>query len=67
MWGDKYIDLINLVIQPNGKVLVFTPECKFISQDTKHFTKYGAEFFAVLLKDELSNILDLNLNSNVSK
>jgi len=61
-WGSKYIDLIDLVSLPNGKVLVFTPECKFISQDTKHFTKYGASFFAVLLKDKLSEILDLKYN-----
>ena len=30
--------------------MVFTPDGKFISQDTKHLTKNGAQFYARLLK-----------------
>lgn len=50
-WGDKYVDLIELVIDKKGKVPVFTPTCKFISQDCRHFTKSGASFFSKLLND----------------
>ena len=47
-WGDKYIDLMGSVINTEGKVPVFTPNCKFISQDCKHFTKSGAIWYASL-------------------
>lgn len=46
---EKYIDLICLIADHEGRVLVFTPDGKFISQDTVHFTKFGAMFFAQLL------------------
>lgn len=49
IWGDRYIDLLALVIDDERKMPVFTPECKFISQDCKHFTKSGATYFAELL------------------
>jgi peptidoglycan/LPS O-acetylase OafA/YrhL len=48
-WGDKYIDLMGMVIDANGKVPVFTPNCKFISQDCKHFTRGGAIWYAQLI------------------
>ena len=60
-WGNKHIDLINLVIDQEKTVPVFTPKCKFISQDTRHFTKYGAEYFAHLIEktpDFVLNQLD---------
>lgn len=53
-WGNKYIDLIASVIDKDGKVPVFTPDCKFISQDCNHFTQAGAQYFAQKL-----DILDL--------
>lgn len=56
-WGDKYIDLIGLIADPTGKVLVFTPEGKFISQDTLHLTKFGAIYFAQLLDSRLREIM----------
>jgi hypothetical protein len=56
-WGDKYIDLIGLIADPKGKVLVFTPEGKFISQDTLHFTKFGAMYIAQLLDSKLRVIM----------
>lgn len=55
-WNEKYIDIISLIIDSNDKVLVFTPECKFISHDTYHLTKYGAKFFADLLNSKLTKI-----------
>lgn len=48
-WGDKYIDIMGAV-ERNGAVPVFTPDCKFISQDGKHFTAYGAGYFAKLFE-----------------
>lgn len=48
-WGNKYIDLIGMVIDENGKVPVFTDSCMFISQDTRHLTRAGAIYFARLI------------------
>jgi len=48
-WGNNYVDLIGLIIDEAGKVPVFTPSCKFISQDTRHLTHSGAVFFGKLL------------------
>ena len=58
-WGDRFIDMITLVEDSQHKVLVFTPEGKFISQDTVHFTKDGATYFAVRLRETLMKILGL--------
>ena len=51
-WKNKYIDLIALVIDKDGKVPVFTPDCKFISQDCLHLTHAGAVYFAELVDVE---------------
>jgi peptidoglycan/LPS O-acetylase OafA/YrhL len=48
-WGSKYIDLVGMVIDKEGKMPVFTPGCKFISQDAHHLTSNGAVYFAGLL------------------
>jgi peptidoglycan/LPS O-acetylase OafA/YrhL len=53
-WGDKYIDLIGMVIDEEGKVPVFTDSCMFISQDTRHLTRAGAIYFARLLDNSRS-------------
>jgi len=45
-WGWKFIDLIGMNIDKYGKVPVFTPHCKFISQDGRHLTRAGAVYFA---------------------
>ena len=46
-WHDKYIDLLTPALVSNdGEVAVFSPDKKFISQDTRHLTKGGAEFYA---------------------
>jgi len=57
--GEKYIDLIGLIDDSEGKVLVFSPDGKFLSQDTVHFTKYGAMFFARLLDSKFRDIMKL--------
>ncbi len=58
-WAERYIDLIELVADAEGRVLVFTPQGKFISQDTGHFTKFGAAYFAELLDSKLKEIIHL--------
>ena len=46
-WQDKYIDLLSpVLVGKDGEVAVFTPDKKFFSQDTRHLTKGGAEFYA---------------------
>lgn len=51
-WGAKYIDLIGVLIDNEGKVPVFTPDRKFISQDCTHLTEAGAKYVAQILKLE---------------
>jgi hypothetical protein len=58
-WGEKYIDLIILVADSKGKVLVFSPDGKFLSQDTVHLTKFGALFFSRLLDTKFREIMGL--------
>lgn len=57
LWKDRYVDILQFVLTDNNQVRVFTPEGKFISQDTVHLTKAGAVFFASKLKQRLSEIL----------
>ena len=56
-WGSKYIDYIGKVINENHTVPVFTPSQKFISQDCRHFTKAGAQYFAYLFQEDLDQII----------
>ncbi|THH41784.1 acyltransferase family protein [Neolewinella litorea] len=55
-WGDRYIDLIELLANEEGRVLVFTPDGKFISQDTVHLTRSGARYLAERLQDRFDRI-----------
>ena len=48
-YQDNFIDLISLVMQPNGEVRLFTDNNKFISQDCRHLTQDGAKYFAKLI------------------
>jgi len=45
-WGWKFIDLIGMNMDKDGKVPVFTSHCQFISQDSRHLTHAGAVYFA---------------------
>ena len=45
-YGTRFLDLMPAVTDEAGLVQVFTPDHHFISADGKHFTKYGAKFFA---------------------
>jgi peptidoglycan/LPS O-acetylase OafA/YrhL len=48
-WNGDYIDLVALSLDSNGRIRIFTPEHKFISQDCNHFTQNGAKHFASLI------------------
>ncbi|WP_026902608.1 acyltransferase family protein [Pedobacter glucosidilyticus] len=48
-WGNRYIDLLGSTMDTDGLMPVFTPDCKFISQDGMHFTENGAKYFAKVL------------------
>lgn len=51
-YPDIYIDMIDMVLQPDGKVRVFSDDGRFISQDCRHLTKAGAQYYASLFKWE---------------
>ena len=56
-WSPRFISILDKVIDPAGKVPVFTPEHKFISQDTRHFTKFGAQYFAELMDRQIATLV----------
>lgn len=46
-WGSgNYIDMIQVVERPDGRIRVFTDDHAFISQDCRHLTPDGAKFYA---------------------
>ncbi len=47
--GNHYLDLMGLVVDSNNTVPVFNSNCMFISQDCRHLTKAGAQYFARLI------------------
>jgi len=52
-WGkDNFIDIMEASCNPDGKVMIFTPEHKVISFDCSHLTQDGCKFY--------SNRLNLN-------
>jgi len=42
--GENYIDMLSMISDDEGKVPVFTPDHKFISQDRRHLTQAGAAY-----------------------
>ncbi|MFP9112388.1 acyltransferase family protein [Flavobacterium sp. RHBU_3] len=59
-WGNHYINIL-AAVEKDGTLPVFTPDCKFISQDGKHFTRFGAKYFAEIFED--SNALPFYKNT----
>lgn len=51
-WQDKYVNLLDLSLIGKDMVLAFSPDHKFISQDTRHLTKGGARYYAEKIKFE---------------
>lgn len=45
-WGSNYIDFMTPVLEKDNKIRVFTPDHKFISQDCRHLTPFGAKWYA---------------------
>lgn len=46
LYGDRYMDLISIVRNKEGKVRAFSEDGMLISSDCSHLTKSGARFFA---------------------
>lgn len=44
-WGENYINYVEIAMMNDGKVRVFTEDGKFISQDCRHLTKEGAQWY----------------------
>ena len=47
--GEDYVDLLAMLDNGDGRVPVFTPERKFISQDRWHVTQPGAAYVGAIL------------------
>lgn len=45
-YQSHYIDMLGVVLQDGNQVRVFTDNGRFISQDCRHLTKAGAQFYA---------------------
>lgn len=54
IYGNRYIDMMGPVLKDN-RISVFTDDNFYISQDCKHLTQKGAQFY--------SRILDLSMLS----
>lgn len=48
-WGDHYINLMELSLDENGNVKIFTPDKMFMSQDCRHLTQAGAKYMASMI------------------
>lgn len=47
---DIYVDMIEMVMQPDGKVCVFSYDGRFISQDCRNLTRAGAQYYATSIE-----------------
>ena len=54
-WQDKYVDLLNLTLQPDSTVSIFTPDHHYITYDGKHLTFSGARYYSWLILKDYSN------------
>ena len=52
------INLIDLIIDKDKTVPVYTNECKFISQDCLHLTRFGAKYFSKLFENDKNFIVN---------
>lgn len=48
-WGENYIDLLTPSLVDDQHVRVFTDDNRFISQDCRHLTQAGAQWYAKML------------------
>lgn len=54
----RYIDMITPVLVSGNHVRVFNDDHKIISQDCEHLTQNGAKYYAKLLENTISALLD---------
>lgn len=52
-WKSKYINILDVLIDAENKVPIFTPYFKYISEDCTHLTAPGAKYLAKLLENQL--------------
>ena len=45
-YGDRFLDMMSMVVNDAGQVRVFTPDHHFISADCRHLSLGGARYFA---------------------
>ena len=57
-FAPRFIDLISPLSDAANCVPVFTPEGRFISQDTRHLTRAGAQYYATVLEQVLVAAFD---------
>lgn len=48
-YGARFVDMITPMLVDENRVRVFTEDNKFISQDCRHLTKFGAKYYARIL------------------
>lgn len=46
---DMYVSILGMISDKKGRVPIFTPDHKFISQDKKHLTKAGAAYIGAIV------------------
>ena len=56
VFGSQFIDLISPLRDDANTVPVFTPEGRFISQDTRHLTRDGAKYYGDVLDAVLADV-----------
>lgn len=56
LWGSKYLDMIEPLVDKDGNMPIFTSDSMFISQDCRHLTQAGAKFYSKKLN--LANYLE---------
>ena len=49
LYGERYLNLMNMVLNENNQVRVFSPDHHFISADCIHLSRGGAIYFANLI------------------
>ena len=56
-YGDHYIDMITPLLNSDNEIKVFTDDKHYISQDCRHLTKYGAQYYSRVLENTLIGII----------
>ena len=49
IWGSHFINMMNPVLTEENRIRVFTDDNRFISQDCRHLTQAGAQYYSRLL------------------